>query len=103
MADDPTRPWHLPYEDIPDGPLEHDVQFLMVDGCHVRSATIPLPDPVGRLPMLLFDFTSSAAGAPQLPSIGLVGPPEVLSNLADVIRDAVDGALREHHRLQGGR
>jgi hypothetical protein len=103
MSDDPTRPWHLPYEDVPDGPIEHDVTFLMVGGFHVRSATLPLPAPVGRLPMLLFDFTSSAPDAPRLPSIGFVGSPEVLSNCADVIRDAVDGALREHHRLQGGK
>lgn len=99
MGDDPTRPWHLPYEDIPDGPVELDAQFLLVDGVTVRAATCPLPAPVGRAPMLLLDFTNSAQ-AEQLPSIALVGSPEVLLNFAEIVRQSVRGALREHRRLE---
>lgn len=102
MSDDPTRPWHLPYEDIPDGPVELDATFLWVDGVHVRAATIPLPDPVGRHPMLLIDFTNSAKPDDPLPPVGLIGSPEVLLNFAEVVRQAVRGALREHRRLTGG-
>lgn len=101
MSDDPTRPWHLPYEDVPDGPLDLDAQFLMVDGVTVRAATIALPAPVGPQPILLIDFTNSAQSE-QLPSIGLVGSPEVLLNFAEIVRQSVRAALREHRRITGG-
>lgn len=102
MSDDPTRPWHLPYEDVPGGPIDIDAQFLMVDGVTVRAATVPLPAPVGRMPLLLIDFTNSAASDVRLPTVGLVGSPEVLLNFAEVVRQSVRAALREHRRLEGG-
>lgn len=104
MTDDPEfRRWDLPYEDIPDGPVEVDLEVVVMDGLTVRSAVKHFPDPVGSLPLLIFDFTTSADPDAAIPPIAFVGSPDTLRSVANVVRQAANGAIRGHRRTKGAR
>lgn len=69
-----TDHYHLPYEEVPDGPINLDIRGYFVDQVHLRSAVMDTP--IGRLPLLVFNFESSAHHTPPLAPIIFAGPPE---------------------------
>jgi hypothetical protein len=89
--------FHLPYEDVPDGPIESTVAAgaVLVDQVTVRSAWVDA-FPFGPLPTLIFDFANSASG--PLPPLVLVGSVEGLLNLAEVVSSGARAAVREYNR-----
>jgi hypothetical protein len=100
-GDDQFGRWDLPYEDVPDGPVEIDVEALFVDGLTVRAAVHDFPAPVGALPLLIFDFTTTADPDLRIPPIALVGTPDTLRSVADIVRKAANGAVCGHRRRNG--
>lgn len=95
--------WDLPYEEIPDGPIDLDLAGLPMDGLTVRAAVQNFPEPIGTLPILVFDFTSSAMPDQPLPPIVLVGPPDVLLRVAQLVRKSTTSAIRAASKMTGGR
>lgn len=96
--------WDLPYEEVPDGPIDLDLAGLPMDGLVVRAAVQNFP---GRSalcqPVLVFDFTSSAMPGQPLPPIVLVGPPDVLLRVAELVRKSTTSAIRAASKMTGGR
>ena len=97
--------FHLPYEDVPGGPIESTTgpDSVLVDQVTVRAAWVDA-FPFGPLPTLIFDFANSASG--PLPPLVLVGSVEGLLNLADVVSSGARAAVREYNkkfRGEGGR
>lgn len=91
---------HLPYEDIPDGPVDLDVYAMWADHISVRAATREFPGH-GTLPVLLFDFTSSSMPDVKLPTVAFVAPPETMLQAGEVVRGAIRGATREARKANG--
>ncbi len=94
------EPWNLPYEEIPDGPVWIDAEFVVADGFTVRAA-FSGPTPAGSFPLLILSFTNSAGDIKQ-PDIALLGPPEALLAFADMVRQATRSAIRANRQQQGG-
>jgi hypothetical protein len=99
--DDPLGGYELPYEDIPGGPVERDVEGLFVDQCDVEVA---LADggPLGRLPLLILQFRSSVAEAPAPPPLMYVAAHDGMRAFQRLVNAAVQRAVTlAAHRREG--
>lgn len=84
--------FHLPYEEVPGGPIDMTVSAYIAGEINVRAGTIADPEHPGRLlPILLFDFATAAG---QLPPIGLVGTPKMIGDVGDMVAAAAKSAVR---------
>lgn len=83
--------WELPYEAVTAGTTA-DVAGLLVDSVDVIAATYD--SPIGRLPMLVLGFKSSALPLEaQPPSLMFVGTPDVLRSVRQLLNQSIDGAI----------
>lgn len=98
-AGNPFGRWELPYQEVPGGPVDATVDVLTVDSVDITAAVTDTP--VGRFPVLIFAFRSSAPGSPPVPPIALVAESQVLRNLQRLVRESVQGAVTAASR-QGG-
>lgn len=85
--------YHLPYEDIPDGPLQMDMGEMVSE---VTVASAFIDSPVGRFPCLQFRFYGAGSTPMEhrpLPPITLVMDANTLKNVRQLVSTAVDRAI----------
>lgn len=78
---------NLPFERS--RPVTSDAEALIVD--NVTIAAVAAQTPLGRLPALVFSFSSSAGG--ELPPVALLVGPAELRKLAELVTACVDAAI----------
>jgi hypothetical protein len=86
---------NLPYEDVPDGPIEIMLpdSTVVCGGLGFRSAMAAHPTMPGEMvPVIVFDFWTAEGG--QLPPVALVLPLDAALALPEEIRKAVRAAVR---------
>lgn len=91
--ENPLGEWNLPYEGVPGEMQSVTITSIIVDSVDVLAAVSDTPR--GRLPVLVFDFHSSALPADRQPSrVTFIGTPDVIANLATLVTGACSGAIR---------
>lgn len=95
--DNPTGAWEAPYEPVPGGPIQMDVSGIMADNVTIRVAVTDTP--LGKLPVLVFDFTNSGLPSNQQPpSIVFVSTPAVMKNISSLVQKSVVAANKAVRR-----
>lgn len=91
--ENPTGEWNMPYEEVTGGPIQANVKGFIADNVTIKVATSDTP--FGRLPVLVFDFTNSAAQPhEQMPSVIFVSTPAVMKNIASLVQKSVVAACK---------
>lgn len=95
----------LPYEEVPDGPVEMTVDALMADQISVRSGiqTYELTSGASLVvPILVFDFSIGRLnGPPELQtSVAYLATPEVMRKTGVILRDTANGAANAAERAR---
>lgn len=91
--ENPSGEWHADYEPVPGGPIQTNVKGFMADNVTIKVATSDTP--LGKLPVLVFDFTNSAAKPhEQMPSIIFVSTPAVMKNISSLVQKSVVAACK---------
>lgn len=93
--DDPVGGWNLPFERI--GETQADVEALVCDSVSITAAVSDTP--LGPLPVLLFDFSSSHDG--PLPRLMFITTPDVLRNVRSLVNQSVAAALDATAKRKG--
>lgn len=81
----------LPFEGVPDGPVERDDDYLVCGGVVVSAAVVAGPGD-RQWPALVFDFKTAEGGT--FPPILLAVPPEGMAPLAELMKSAMAAALK---------
>lgn len=93
--DNPLGEWNLPFEQGDGKTVSTD--GLIVDSVNVTAAA--LDSPLGVLPVLLFDWTSSRHG--PLDRLMFVATPQVLRDFRSLVNQSVAAALAATAKRNG--
>lgn len=103
MSNMPQDPFKEPAEGLPFGgyniPFEEvpvtwtDIHGYMADQLDVQAAVADTP--LGRLPVLVFNFRSSQPDMPPMPPVIFVAPESTMTNVAVMIQKSVHHAKKE--------
>lgn len=94
--------WELPLAPVDGPPVMKPIDAAEVLADEVTVATALLDGPLGELPALVFNFSSSAGGPPA-PRIIFAGDEHSLKAFARLISQAVDLAAQSVARRRKGR
>jgi hypothetical protein len=94
--------WELPFKPVDDPPTTRSVAPTELFADEVTVATAVLDGPLGTVPALVFNFSSSAGGPPA-PGIVFVGDEHSLKAFARLTGQAVDLAVQTMARRRKGR
>ena len=95
--DNPLGEWNLPFE--PGDGRQVSTEGLIVDSVNITAAVSDTP--LGPLPVLLFDWTSSRSG--PLDRLMFFATPEVLRDFRSLVNQAVASALDATAKRKGGK
>jgi hypothetical protein len=83
---------NLPYEPVPNGPVNIEEDMLVAGGVVVRAAVMAHPETAKPHPVLLFTFY--LPDGRTAPVVALIVERGELAALSKVVGDAAEGALR---------
>lgn len=86
----------LPHEEIPDGPVDQEIESFFAGGIVIRSAVLQTER--GPMPALVFDF--HLVDGETLPSITLVQVDEQMTKFAALAQSATHAAIRGARRAR---
>lgn len=85
----------LPFEEVPDGPIDQELAAFFCGGVIVRAAVLPTSK--GPMPALVFDFKVVEGGEP-LPSIALIQDPDQTKKFAALVQSAAHASIKAARR-----
>lgn len=84
----PIGGYNLPYEDVPI--TQVNLNGYLADQLDIQAAVTDTP--LGKLPVIVFNFRSSAPDMPPLPPIIFVAPAQTMTNVVSMIQKSVHAA-----------